>query len=265
MRNYTEAKKLFEDRIDSKSYFDSMSFEIARKSLTDAIMNTQINLTFLLGESGRGKSFLVNYLIKNFPQDMFFVFIAHPVKSEDDLLTLLFKKMTNEERGSYSLHALRNKVISLYSEKKHTIFIDEAQILNIELLEAIRILSDTKLLKFVLIMHENEGNDILEKPHFKTRQKRIVNLSTLKSNETERYIQQTFIQHSHGEIGSMFTKKHSAAITKLCQGNFRYIKRFVYTVLEILEFAKDEGMERYQNLNNCILTMAAIDGGFLNE
>jgi len=265
MRNYAEAKKLFEDRLGTSAYFDSISAEVTRKKLTDSIKDAQNSLTFLLGKSGQGKSFLINYLYTTLSSELFFLLISHPVSSEHELLTLLYKKLSNEDSSRYDLSDLRDAVLNLYGSKKHIIFIDEAQILDIELLERIRILSDSKALRFVLVMHEDEGEEILSKPHFKNRRKRTIHLHNLHANEVERYVQQTFITNAQGEVGSMFTKKYTEQISKLCGGNFRYIKRLVYTILELLEYAKEEGIVRYQGLNSCILTMAALDIGLIDE
>lgn len=144
-------------------------------------------------------------------------------------------------------------------------FIDEAQLLNEEQFELIRILSDTKVFQFVLSMHKEEGKIILEKKHFKSRTKVIIEYGSLEPNEILRYIQSLLIEHAHGEIAALFTQSHAKEIAIFTKGNFRTIKKFLYVLMKLLGYAKKNGLQKYQAVNSCLLTMAALDLGLIHD
>jgi hypothetical protein len=63
----------------------------------------------------------------------------------------------------------------------------------------------------------------------------------------------------------MFQKAHAKKIYKYTGGNFRTVKKFVFTLLRLLEYAKVNGLNKYQDVNNTLLCMAALDIGVLHD
>ena len=261
MRDFKSAKELFKDKIDTNFYFDSISAEVSRHKIEMAVKNKDVPLIFLIGDPGVGKSHLIRVIIKELGSNYPTVLIDHPFFDKRDLLRILYEAQNVEFDSTESFNTLKNRLLKLYEKSPYTVFIDEAQLLNEEQLELIRILSDTKVFQFVLSMHKEEGEEILQKKHFKSRTKLVVAYGNLHSEEVYRYIQSTLLRASLGEVANMFNKKTAKKITKYCNGNFRTIKKFLYSLFELLDYAKTNGLKKHSKINSCLLHMSALDIG----
>ncbi len=265
MRDFERAKELFKDVLDTKYYFDSTSAEISRYKIESAIEERNAPLIFLIGDPGVGKSYLLKLISSELAKKSLSIFIDHPFFDKRDLLKILYEAKNFEFNKSINFNGLKDMLLDLYREDKHTIFIDEAQLLNEEQFELIRILSDTKIFQFVLSMHKEEGSAILEKKHFKSRTKIVVEYGRLHYSEVYRYIQSMLLHENHGEISQMFSLKNAKEITKYSKGNFRTVKKYLYSLLTLLDYAKKNGLKRYSKINNCLLQMSALDIGVIDD
>ncbi|WP_458701612.1 AAA family ATPase [Sulfurospirillum sp. 1307] len=265
MRDFEGAKSIYKDIIDTSFYFDSLSAEVAKTKISEAIKERNAPLIFVIGDPGVGKSYMLKLLNNEIKKEQLTVFIDHPFFDKRDLLKFLYEAKGLEFNKDINFNTLKDELIKEYKDTTHTIFIDEAQLLNEEQFELIRILSDTKVLQFVLSMHKEEGVEILKKKHFKSRTKVVVEYGRLESNEVYRYIQSSLASYAYAEISYMFSKKDAKKITKYCNGNFRTIKRFMYVLMSLLDYAKKNGIKKYQRLNDRLLLMSAIELGLVNE
>lgn len=265
MREFEAAGIIFRDDINPIYYFDSRSAEIAKNKIKEAIDDRNAPLIFLIGDPGVGKSYILKLLNNKIKEGQLTVFIDHPFFDKRDLLKLLYEAKGMEFNRDINFNTLKDELVKEYQNITHTIFIDEAQLLNEEQFELIRILSDTKVLQFVLSMHKEEGSAILEKKHFKSRTKVVVNYGNLDSSEVYRYIQSSLISNLHSEIALMFSKKDAKRITKYADGNFRTIKKFLYVLMRLLNYAKVNGIKKYQKLHPDLILMTALDLGLIND
>ncbi len=265
MRNFEKAGELFQDDINSRYYFDSSSAEVTQQKILDAIDERNTSLIFLLGDPGVGKSYILKLINNKIKSKHLTVFINHPFFDKRDLLKMLYEAKGLVFDKSVSFNTLKDELIKEYQDTVHTIFIDEAQLLSEEQFELIRILSDTKVLQFVVTMHKEEGLAILEKKHFKSRSKVVVNYGKLDTVEIYRYIQSSFMLNSDSEIAAMFSRGDAKKIAKYCDGNFRTIKKFLYFLMQLLEYAKKNGIKKYQKLHPDLLMMVAIKLGVIDE
>jgi type II secretory pathway predicted ATPase ExeA len=265
MRDFENAGVLFRDDINPTYYFDSSSAEIAKNKIKEAIEERNAPLIFLIGDPGVGKSYILKLLDQKMKGTQLTVFIDHPFFDKRDLLKLLYEAKGMEFNRDVSFNTLKDELVKEYKNTTHTIFIDEAQLLNEEQFELIRILSDTKVLQFVLSMHKEEGSVILEKKHFKSRTKIVINYGKLDFSEVYRYIQSSLISSSYSEIALMFSKKDAKKIAKYTDGNFRTIKKFLYVLMKLLNYAKVNGIKKYQKLHPDLLMMTALDLGLIYD
>lgn len=265
MRDFESAKELFTDRVNPELYFDSMSAEIAKQKIEEAIEEKIAPLIFLIGDPGVGKSYILKYIYEQRKKTEISILIDHPFFDKRDLLKILYDAINLEFDKSINFNELKQTILEKYRDIKHTIFIDEAQLLNEEQFELIRILSDTKIFRFILSMHKEEGEVILQKKHFKSRTKVVIRYGELMQDEIFRYIQSTLLEHSLSDIAGMFKLAHTKKIYKYTGGNFRTIKKFVYTLLRLLDYAKKNGLQKYQSINHTLLLMSALDIGAIND
>jgi len=217
----------FRDIIDLDDYFSHFSFEVAKEE----ILNSKTNMMFLIGEPGSGKSFLLNFLYYKYPTN--YLLVKEPFISKDEFVK------------NYK-----------YIGKK--ILIDEAQLLNMEMIEFLRILSD-KGHQVVFSMHKKEGEEIINLPQFKSRYTKIIELKHMNYKEFEKYVYSKFIKHKKVYL---IDKKVLKKVYKFSKGNFRMSKKFMFTMLNLLNYSLNKGL-KYVKLDNCILEMSAIELGFL--
>ncbi len=261
-KDFQRAKDLFKDRLDTSLYFDSQTSEKAKKKVLDTIRLGESNLTFLIGAPGSGKTYLVKIVNQVLKEQIVSIVIDNPFFTETRLMHTLLKAINRNDINPSDTQ----RVQDIFRGIRHTIFIDEAQLLNLKQIELIRILSDTKVFNFVLVMHQKESADILKKPHFKTRTKTIINIGMLKEKEVLRYIHKTLLSFSSTqEFTSYFEEDIVKEIFKHTHGNFRTLKAFVHTLLELLDYSYANSLTKYEKINSCMLTMSAIDLGLIYE
>ena len=147
----------FKDNIDLSDFFSYFNFEIVKEE----IISSNNNLIFLLGEPGSGKTFMINYLLKNFP----------------------------DKYQEYNENIDKNK----------TILIDEAQLLSDNEIEKLRVLSDEGV-QVLFAMHEKEGEEIIKKPQFYSRYYQKIYMKPLNYEEFEKYVIKKFNKHSYPEL-----------------------------------------------------------------
>jgi len=215
----------FRDSLDIKDYFSYTNFEIIKES----IISSKSNIIFLLGEPGSGKSFLLNYLYNNFDN---YILITETFSSKKEFLELV---------GD-----IENKKI----------LIDEAQLLDIKILEYLRILSD-KGNQIVFAMHKNEGEKIANLPQFFSRYNEKIYLKPLTFIEFEKYAMMKFFKHNKIEL---INKKILKKIYKISKGNFRLCKKMLFTSLILLNYSLKNSL-KYKTIDNCIFTMTSIEIG----
>jgi hypothetical protein len=212
----------FKDTIDDNP-FESMTLTLSLKYLKDS----DSNLNFLIGPAGSGKTFILK---KYFSNEIY----LQPILTKEEI----------------------DKNLS----KDKIILVDEAQLLDIKLLEYIRILSDNGY-RFILAMHLDEAKEILQKEHFKSRNINVVTLQSLTKEEMIKYLNIKLLQNNANHI---FSKAEFNKIYNYTNGNFRYIKKFVKTLFELLQFATENNL-KYKKIDNCLLTMSAIHLGLEND
>ncbi len=63
----------------------------------------------------------------------------------------------------------------------------------------------------------------------------------------------------------MFSQSDAKKISKYTGGNFRTIKKFLYVLMKLLNYAKVNGIKKYQKLHPNLIMMAALDLGMIHE
>jgi len=225
---YENLIKDFNDVINTNDVFNSFIFNFALNSLEES----DTNLKFLIGVPGSGKSFLIRYYERRYPDTI----VLQGTISKDELLEFLYKDVL--------------------------IVIDEAQLLDMKLIEYIRTLTDTKEYNFLLSMHTKEAKEILEKEHFKSRTIDVIELTPITKAEMVQYINSKLLRNNAHHI---FSNREFNKIYNYTHGNFRYIKKFVKTLFELLEFAHKNNLSKYKKVNSCLITMTAIKLGLEND
>lgn len=261
MSRWSEHASLFEEGGESP-YFEVRSAYAALSTITSSLEQKLGQMIFLIGQPGSGKTYLLNHL-KNTQKTS-----NPPLLFETPLLTpLTFLRRLVEHHGEVpaglEIEELKQQAQELYKEKKTLVMLDEAQLLSDEMLEFVRILSDSRLFWIVFAMHEAEGRKILQQSHFKSRPHTLIELGKLSAKELDIYLNTQLIFSKDSAV-LKFHQRHAKKIYTLTQGNFRYLKKLLYTEFMLLHEAQEMGMKKFQEPSKCILCMAAIEIGLIN-
>lgn len=266
MSQFSVARELFKDDFDLSGYLDSFTFEMAKKELLKTLNAHEVPMTFILGDPGVGKSFLLNFIQERADSVKIAKFFPNPHFDERELLEVLLSSATGEHvpHGSITIDGLIQNLKKYYKNLEYTVFIDEAQLLTESQLEFLRVLSDMKMFQLVLALHKKEGQYVLAKPHFKSRTTKTIILEKLKKEEITRYIQNRLLSKNLSEVVSAFDTKQIDFIYKYSNANFRTTKKLLKTVCEIVEIAQRGELKKYSKVDETTLTMAAIDIGLID-
>jgi len=172
----------------------------------------------LTGEVGTGKTTLIHYLLDKLDgiDHTKTAFLFNPKLSVHDFFEYILKDLGVDGHGSTKadyLHIFHQNLLQAYENGERVIlFIDEAQGLNAELLEEVRLLSNletskSKLLQIVLV-GQPELNKTLLQPEFRQLKQRInlwYHLRPLSEKETKEYVGKRL--KIAGAVEPIFTKK----------------------------------------------------------
>jgi thymidine kinase len=147
------------------------------------------------------------------------------------------------------------------------ILLDEAQLYSNQQMEKIRLLSDTRSVKFVITLHKTEKEDIIAKEHFQTRIWESIELENASSSELKIYIQKKLMKANCFDSANMFTNKSVNLIHKITRGNYRDTNKLLYTLFDI--YTTYESNQKLYTLktntvSSKIIEMSALHTGLLH-
>ena len=264
--NYTDIKNIFVDgEIFDYVNLDKSTFAYERLVQT---LDKPLKLILFFGKPGTGKTFLLQKIYNDYKNKKNIVFFPRPFFDEKEFLQALYKEIFKKVSPKFSDY---NEFLAISSEKLEekssvTVLIDEAQLYPEELIEKIRLMSDSRKFKFLFTVHKTEKEDILAKDYFQTRIWETIELHNSSLNEIKTYIEKKMLFHNKFEYLSLFKDSHYRFLMKTTSGNLRTINKLMYKLFEILEYY-DTNKPSSINGNKLkvkFLEMAAIDLGMIN-
>lgn len=155
----------------------------------------------LTGEVGTGKTTLCNCLLQQLPENINIALILNPKLNALELLETLCDELrvkydSHRQSLKYLVDTLNQYLLAAHASNRRTVLIiDEAQNLNLEVLEQVRLLtnletSKTKLLQIILV-GQPELNELLNRRELRQLNQRITaryHLLPLSMDETRFYI-----------------------------------------------------------------------------
>ncbi len=205
-----------------------------RAAILDALRYVILSgegLVKVTGEVGTGKTMLCRMLQENLPDSVSVVYLANPGLSAQEVISAILQELGLDAASSQLLQqqVLTDYLLSAYRQhRKVVIFVEEAQCMPAETLEAIRLLSNLetgqdKLLQLVLF-GQPELNNLLADASLRQLRDRITHsleLAPLTTSDVADYVR--FRLHSAGYRGSeLFT---DAAYRKLARASEGLIRR----------------------------------------
>ena len=262
MDNLKKASDLFNNTSDLSEYFESITASSTKSNLIRIIDENKTPLIFLLGDPGVGKTYMLNIIKENYIMKKRVLFSNEPFLTPESFLYFLLKNQSLGE--NLPITKLKELAINLFSQEENIIIVDEAQLLSESVLEFIRILSDTGYFNFIISMHKDEGQEILNLQHFASRTHVAMTLEKLTLNEILNYIHAQLFRNSMGDYVEYFSTKEVKQINFYSDGNFRQIKQILKHVFSIMNYANENSKIGYDKPNRCVITMSAIDLGIID-
>ena len=262
MSFWLKAAKIFEEDSKKGDYFEAHDGLYALRRIQAFLETSFPQIFFLLGEPGSGKSFTLNHLQRLYSLKRLTVLIENPFLTPEQLLKRLLLCLGIKEEIS-DLEELRIKATNCYKEIDHLIMIDEGQLMSADMREFIRILSDSKVFYFVIAMHKEDGEVLLNSPHFNSRPHQVVCLESLKLDEYRAYLKKELKNIKEISVDELFSEKFIKKSWEYSKGNFRSFKRCYHNLFILLDHAHKKGKKEHFKPNFTLLKMAAMKSGLI--
>ncbi len=264
--NYTEIKNIFVDgEVFDYVNLDKSAYAYERLVQT---LDKPLKLILFFGKPGTGKTFLLQKIYNDYKDKKNVIFFPRPFFEESEFLEALYKDIFKEEPPKFSGY---NEFLSTATKKLEgktsiTVLIDEAQLYPQELIEKIRLMSDSRKFKFLFTVHKTEKEDVLAKDYFQTRIWETIELHNSSLKEIKTYIEKKILFHNKFEYLSLFKDTHYKFLMKVTDGNLRTINKLMYKLFEILEYydINKPSQINGKTLKIKYMEMAAINLGMIN-
>ncbi|MEA3418875.1 MAG: ATP-binding protein [Campylobacterota bacterium] len=265
---YQPAKNVFIDSIDVDDYINLDSSENAYQQLQHSI-EKPLKMILVFGRPGTGKSILLNHLYQNFKYQKDLHYFETPTTNEKEFFHKIFKVITKKDlprNTRVNFSTLVDYCRELRGKREIIILLDEAQMYTPEMMERIRLLSDTRSVKFVVVLHKTDKEDLIAKEHFQSRIWEVIELKNGSREDIQTYVHKKLLKKNLFEIANTIRSNNISLIHKLTQGNYRETNKLLFTIFEIYEYydKNDPSKISYEDFSTKITEMAAIKLGYIN-
>ncbi len=268
MSRYTKAKETFVDEINLNEYIDLESNRAAYDQLIHSL-DKSLKMVLIFGRPGTGKSLLLSRVYHDKKQQKELYFFETPAISKREFFSKLFRVLTKKDMppgASIDFETFVEYLKSHKGQREIIILLDEAQMYPVDILEEIRILSDSGVIKFVISLHKTDDEDLIAKEHFQSRIWETIELKNATKSELKTYVHKKLLANNQFEIANLIKEKHLGLIYKFAKGNYRETNKLLYTVFEIYEYydKNDPSKIDHHKFSTKIIEMAAIKLGHID-
>jgi len=265
---YETAKNVFIDSVELDDYIELESSLSAYRQLEHSI-EKPLKMILLFGRPGTGKSILLNRLQSKLKHKKEIHYFDTPAVNEKEFFHKLFKVLTNKslpQNTEVNFSALVNYCKNLRGKREIIIMLDEAQMYGPEMMEKIRLLSDSRSVKFIVSLHKTDDEDLIAKEHFQSRIWEVVELQNATQEDQATYIHKKLLKKNLFEIANSIKDKNMKLIHKFTKGNYRECNKMMFTIFEICEYYdKNEPTKmNYDAMPKRIIEMAALKLGYIH-
>jgi thymidine kinase len=268
MHNYTEAKNVFIDEVRVDEYIGLESSKKAYDKLEQSF-DRSIKMILLYGQPGTGKTMMLHRLYQNNRHQRDLHLIDTPLGNKKEFYSRLFTIFTGKMMPANStvhFDTLVDYGRAVKGKREIMILLDEAQMYPSELLEEIRILSDTGSIKFIIALHKTTDEDVIAKEHFQSRIWESIELKNASVNELKTYVYRRLLNRGLMEVANQFGQRQHKFIFAMTKGNYRQCNKLLYSAFEIMEYYSEHEPDKmdYHQISMKILEMSAIKTGLID-
>ena len=264
---FVNSKEVFLDTVNPKDYVQLDRVSTIYQSLKNSIKKP-LKMILLYGKPGTGKSMFLTKLYNDLATTQSIFLYQIPIIDESEFYKTLAQDVFGTRfSGELNFTQFMKIVKDRNFETVPVVLLDEAQLYSDILMEKIRLLSDTRSMKFVIALHKTEKEDLIAKEHFQTRIWETIELENSSSAELKIYIQKKLMKANCFDTASMFTSKVVNKIYNITKGNYRDTNKLLYGLFEIY-IAYEKSNQLYavntNHISTKLLEMAAIHTGLID-
>ncbi|WP_373070489.1 AAA family ATPase [Sulfurimonas sp.] len=263
---YSNSKDVFLDTVNPKDYVQLDRVSTIYQSLKNSVKKP-LKMILLYGKPGTGKSMFLSKLYQDLSKTQEIHFYQTPIVDESEFYRVLAHDLYgfNEEK-ELNFTQMMKIIQTKESEEVPLILLDEAQLYSDPLMEKIRLLSDTRKVKFVIALHKTQTEDLIAKEHFQTRIWESIELKNASLAEIKIYIQKKLMKANCFDTANMFHNNSVKLIYNLTNGNYRDTNKLLYSVFEIYDHYYNNNMSKISmdKVSNKIIEMSAIHTGLID-
>ncbi|MBC8236961.1 MAG: ATP-binding protein [Helicobacteraceae bacterium] len=263
---FQNSKNVFLDTVNARDYIQLDRVSTIYQSLKDSV-NKPLKMILLYGKPGTGKSMFLTKLYNDLSTTKTVHLYQTPILDDVEF----FKRLAHDLLGVKYQGELNftqfMKIIDEHSiDDIPIVLLDEAQLYSNSLMEKIRLLSDTRKVKFVITLHKTEKEDLIAKEHFQTRIWETIELENASAVELKIYIQKKLMKANCFDSANMFHSKSVNLIYKITNGNYRDTNKLLYTLFDIYTNYMENNPSKIDTskVSNKIIEMSALHTGLLH-
>ncbi len=262
---FIDENRNFEDK--DNEYILINSIKDAYKKLISSIQKP-LKIILLYGYPGSGKTAMLRRLCSNIQRDKGKVlYYSTPTFMRTEELIRIFKANSRKRVPTEpTFFEIMELFIATFEKDTFLVALDEAQLYDEKEMEYIRLLSDTKIFKFVIALHKIDEEHLIAKAHFQSRIWESIELNPLTVDELQFFVERKLLSRDLHQPLAMFSKKSYKLIHSFTNGNIRESMKFMYKLFDFYEFLEKEKPSEidYREFKSKHIEMIAIEGGYLH-
>lgn len=263
---FINSKNVFLDTVNVKDYVQLDRVSTIYQSLKNSV-NKPLKMILLYGKPGTGKSMFLSKLYTDLSSTKIVHLYQTPILDDSEFFKRLAHDLLNVKyQGELNFTQFMKIVEEHVIDEIPIVLLDEAQLYSNTLMEKIRLLSDTRKVKFVITLHKTEKEDLIAKEHFQTRIWESIELENASSSELKIYIQKKLMKSNCFDTANMFHNRAIHLIYKITKGNYRDTNKLLYALFDIYAsyMENDPSKITTHQVSNKIIEMSAIHTGLIN-
>ena len=255
MVDFTKIELFLKEEIP---FFEAQSMVDTKDIISDLIYSNDRGIYLLSGETGVGKSRLIKSIVDEVDEDVFL--ITEPPKLERDFLEDTYLQLRKKQFSkNVKIDEMRIRVNDAFKKINHTIIIDNIGEIQTSLIKEIgKHLEDIKDLKIILVFDRVFENSEDIKTLFSFEVKENFEIKPISQEDLKEFLSKSLINlNIEKEIRAILS--NFDFVYKITDGNFLKFNNLLSTVFDILSTAEKENLDKFKNLNECVLIMSALE------